>query len=243
MSNQEMKNQIFEVMLKAAIKESFENEVRAYPSADTLTEDYNLSLATHRKIERMIRDSSQKLAQLQIKKVAKKAAVIAAITIPVSIFGLFSVDASRNAIFNALLEWKADHLDIKYEDKNSNSSTVGSSAPSTAAVLKPKYIPDGFSETETKQTSSSYTVYYKNADNEVIVFRTFSIKDEGIFSVDTEQTVLKELTINGVKAKLFESKKEEQSSYLVWSVKSNSFVIVSKIPSNQLILMAESMLK
>lgn len=243
MSNQEMKNQIFEVMLKAAIKESFENEVRAYPSADTLTEDYNLSLATHRKIERMIRDSSQKLAQLQIKKVAKKAAVIAAITIPVSIFGLFSVDASRNAIFNALLEWKADHLDIKYEDKNSNSSTVGSAASSTGSVLKPKYIPDGFSETETKQTSSSYTVYYKNADNEVIVFRTFSIKDEGIFSVDTEKMQPKEIIIKGVKANLFQSKIAGVSSYIIWNKNSNSFIIKSTISSDQLILMAESMLK
>lgn len=243
MSNQEMKNQIFEVMLQAAIKESFEKEVLEYPSADILTEEYDLSLATHRKIEKMIRDSRQKLAQLSIQKVAKKAAVIAAITIPVSIFGLFSVDASRNAIFNALLEWKADHLDIKYEDKNSASSAVTSLSPSTGAVLKPKYIPDGFSETETNQTASSYNVYYKNSEGEAIIFRSFSLKKEGVFSVDTEKTTQKEVTINGVTANLFESKSADASTYLVWSIKSNSFVLKSNISSDQLIAMAESMIK
>lgn len=243
MSNQEMKNQIFEVMLKAAIKESFENEVRAYPSADTLTEDYNLSLATHRKIERMIRDSSQKLAQLQIKKVAKKAAVIAAITIPVSIFGLFSVDASRNAIFNALLEWKADHLDIKYEDKNSNSSTVGSSAPSTGSVLKPKYIPEGFVEDTLTKSGSYYNISYKNSEGNLIILRTFSLEKEGVFSVDTENTLQKQITINGIKTNIFEAKRKEDCSYIVWNSQNKSFVLSSNISVKELISMAESMLK
>lgn len=240
MSNQEMKNQIFEVMLKAAIKESFENEVRAYPSADTLTEDYNLSLATHRKIERMIRDSSQKLAQLQIKKVAKKAAVIAAITIPVSIFGLFSVDASRNAIFNALLEWKADHIDIKYQDNEQVDEEKQISIPSN---MKPKYLPVGFIEQETTKAENKVIIKYQNNEENIIILEFTSIANEGINSLDIENAIKKSIKINGSDAILFSAESPSDKSYLAWNNKKFHILLKSKISPEELVKIAESIEK
>lgn len=241
MSNQEMKNQIFEVILKAAIKESFENEVRAYPSADTLTEEYDLSLTTHRIIEKMIQDSHKKLAQLHIKKVAKKAAVIAAITIPVSIFGLFSVDASRNAIFNALLDWKADHIDIKYGDKQVTSSMTSSNLNSS--IIKPQYLPDGFIETECSMSGSNYVIKYENNNGKTIILRRSLLPKEGTFAIDIENTERKEIKIKGEPAFLFVAKEPNKISYLAWKKQSYSYFLRADIKSDELVMIAESMQK
>ncbi|WP_085832101.1 DUF4367 domain-containing protein [Clostridium merdae] len=238
MSNQEMKNQIFEVMLQAAIKESFEKEVRAYPSADILTQEYDLSLTTHRKIERMIRNSQHKLAQLHIQKAAKKAAVIAAITIPVSIFGLFSVDASRNAIFNALLEWKSDHIDIKYQDNNHPDDKKPLNIPIN---LKPKYLPKGFVENENLNIENRIIIKYQNDKDDIILLELTPISDEGINSLDIERTTKKEISIKGKNAILFSAKDLGDKSYLAWNNKDFHILLNSKIRPEELVKIAESM--
>lgn len=240
MSNQEMKNQIFEVMLQAAIKESFEKEVRAYPSADILTAEYDLSLATHRKIEKMIRDSRQKLAQLHIQKVAKKAAVIAAITIPVSIFGLFSVDASRNAIFNALLEWKSDHIDIKYQDNNQPDDKKPLNIPIN---LKPKYLPEGFIENQTLNAENKIIMKYENKEGVVISLEFTTITNEGINSLDIENATKKAVKINGTDAILFSAESPGDKSYLAWNNKDFHILLKSKISPEELVKIAESIEK
>ena len=113
MNKPEMKNQIFEVMLQTAVKEHFEKELHELPAAKELTDDYDLSESTRKEIEKWIKAANHKASRLRMQKAAKRAAVIAAIIVPVSVVSLLSVEASRNVIFNAVINWASDHVAIQ----------------------------------------------------------------------------------------------------------------------------------
>lgn len=240
MDKKEMKDQIFEVMLQTAVKENFEKELHELPTAKELTDDYELSESTRKEIEKWIKTANHKSTRLRMQKAAKRAAVIAAIIIPVSMVSLLSVEASRNLIFNALMEWKSDHVDIKYQDGQASSSET--SSPDDFEI-KPHYLPEGFVEAETRQTGSGLTTEYRNDQGEFILFRRSPLSKERTFAVDTERTTRTEIEIQGEKASLFIANEPDGISHLMWKNHSFSFLLSSKISPEQLVKIAESVTK
>lgn len=240
MNKPEMKNQIFEVMLQTAVKEHFEKELHELPAAKELTDDYDLSESTRKEIEKWIKAANHKASRLRMQKAAKRAAVIAAIIVPVSVVSLLSVEASRNVIFNAVINWASDHAAIQYQDGQASS---GEPSPPENSEGKPRYLPEGFAETETRQTGSSITTEYQNNQGELIFFRRSSLPMEGAFSIDTEHTTRLEIEIQGEKASLFSANEPNTASFLLWKNHSYSFLLSSKISPKELVKMAESMTK
>lgn len=240
MNKREMEDQIFEIMLKAAVEENFDREIRELPEQEALPDDCELSLHTRRKIEKMMKDANRHSMLLRIRTLAKKAAVIAAIVIPISLVSLLSVEASRNAIFNALLDWKSDHIDIQYQDKGASSEQQSSSAHS---VMKPQYLPKGFFEVQTTKIGLKNETEYRNEQGSKILLVQTPLSEEGSVAVDTEHSVQKEIEIQGEKAILFVANEPEDTSYLVWKNYSYHFLLISKISSEELVKIAESMMK
>ena len=240
MNKQEMKDQIFEVMLQTAVKENFEKELHELPTAKELKDDYELSEATRKEIEKLIKTVNHKSTRQRMQKAAKRAAVIAAIIIPVSMVSLLSVEASRNVIFNAVMNWASDHVNIQYQDGQSSSSKTSSPDDSE---IKPHYLPEGFIKTETIQTDSSVTIQYQNDGGELILFRKSPLSKQGSLLVDTEHTTHKEIEIQGEKASLFIANEPDGMSYLVWKNHSYSFQLSSEISPEELVKMAESVAK
>lgn len=240
MNKPEMKNQIFEVMLQTAVKEHFEKELHELPAAKELTDDYDLSESTRKEIEKWIKAANHKASRLRMQKAAKRAAVIAAIIVPVSVVSLLSVEASRNVIFNAVINWASDHVAIQYQDGQASS---GEPSPPENSEGKPRYLPEGFAETETRQTGSSFTTEYRNNQGELILFRKSPLSKQGPFAIDTERTTRTEIEIQGEKASLFTANGPDEMSSLVWQNDSYSFLLSSKISPKELVKMAESMTK
>ncbi|MDU6306839.1 MAG: DUF4367 domain-containing protein [Clostridium sp.] len=238
MDKKEMKDQIFEVMLQTAVKENFEKELHELPTAKELTDDYELSESTRKEIEKWIKTANHKSTRLRMQKAAKRAAVIAAIIIPVSMVSLLSVEASRNLIFNAVMNWASDHVAIQYQDRQASSSETSSPDDSE---IRPRYLPEGFVEVETDQINSSFITKYRNDQGELILFRRSSLSMEGAFSIDTEHTTRTEIEIQGEKASLFAANEPDVTSSLLWKNHSYSFLLSSKISPEELVKMAESM--
>lgn len=241
MKKAEMKDQIFEVMLKSAVEENFQRELQELPREKDLSEDYELSPPAREKIEKMIREARRHSCRLRIGKIAKRAAVVAAVVIPISVGSLLSVEASRNAIFNALMDWKPDHVDTRYQNKGVSSDA--SSSASGYSIIKPKYLPEGFFEARTVQTESDFVTQYRNEKGEEILLRESPLTKEGTFGVDTEHTTRKDIMINGVTASLFVANPSGGKSYLVWRNHTSSFYLSSEIPWEQLVKMAKSVEK
>lgn len=238
MNKTEMKAEIFEVMFKAAVKDNFQRELQQLPKEEELPEDYEPSLQARKKIEKVIKDANHHFIMLRIQKAAKRVAVIAALIIPISVGSLLSVEASRNAIFNALIDWKSDHAYIHYQ--NEDASSNGNSSESGNLMLSPGYLPKGFLKMQSVKVGSKIETEYRNDQGEKIILDQVPLSEEGTIAIDTEHTIQKEIEIQGEEASLFTANSTDGKSYLVWKSNSYSFLLSSKIPTEQLIKIAES---
>jgi hypothetical protein len=236
MNKTEMNRQVFEIMLKAAVEEDFEQELQEISKAEELSDHCELSRPAKIGIEKMIRKAYRHSVQLRVEKAAKRAALVFAIILPVSLGSLLSVEASRNAIFNALMDWKSDHVDIHYQEKNVSSKT----ASSGYSVLKPNYLPEGYYEAKTVRIGPKTETEYENAQKTRIILDQVPLSEEGSIAVDTEHTKPREIEIHGEKASLFAADSKGKNSYMVWKSHSFSFLLVSKIEPEELLKIAES---
>lgn len=237
MNKPELNRQIFEAMLKSAVNEEFERKLKALPPEKGLAADCELSPAAKSRIERAIRESHCRSIFLRAGKTARRVAVLLAVIIPVALGSLLSVEASRNAIFNALMEWKSDHIDIRYQE---NGNSCAAEPSSGFAVEKPQYLPEGFFETQTRQIGKKAEIVYQNSKGIEIKFNQIPLSGEGIIGVDTIHTTRTEIEIQGEPASLFTADSTGGNSYLIWENHLHSFMLYSKISPKELIKIAES---
>ncbi len=232
MKKTELNDRLFDTVLKAAAEEDFRRGLDSMPAEKELRPEYLPSPALKQKIRQAIKKGNRRAVAQKILKAAKKAAVIAVILISVVMGSLLSVEASRNAIFNSVLEWKADHVDIYFRQKES--------PPEDTGMYKPQYIPEGFVESESKKASSTQRTVYQNENGELITFDQVPLSSEKT-AMDNEHSKYQEITINGQKAYLLEAKTPADKTQILWQTDKTSFKLSSKIDKKELIQMAESM--
>nr|WP_319489503.1 DUF4367 domain-containing protein [uncultured Caproiciproducens sp.] len=240
MKKSELNNQLFNELLKVAAEEDLQLELDAMPAAEELKKEYAPSTELRKKFLKLIKESDHQRRRQKLLQFAKRAAVIVAIIIPVSIGSLLSVEASRNFIFNSVLEWKADHVDIHFEDTVSAVSGQESPAEERPEVWEPQYLPEGFLVAEEKDVGPVHMITYENGKGATVTFTQTPLDKAGKMSIDSEHTTYHEITIKGEKAVLFEAKRAEDRSYVLWQSKKTSFVISSVISKDELIRIAES---
>lgn len=234
-----MTDQIFDAMLQATVEEKFEQEMREWPQSKELGTEYELSQPVQLKLQKIIHRAYRRSVLLKFGKITKKAAIILAIIIPVSLGSLLSVEASRNAIFNTLLNWKSDHADIHYQDRYASSNMIPSASGNS--VVKPSYLPDGFYEVQTVKVGSKTETEYRNDQGVKIFLDQMPLSKEGTIAIDTEHTTRTEIKIQGRTASLFAANTAKDKSYLFWKNQTGSFLLSSEISSDQLVKIAESM--
>jgi hypothetical protein len=236
MHRSELNSQMFDTILKTAVSENFKLEMDAMPPEGTLSKEFAPSLDLRRKIQRIVIKEYHNAVLYKVSQIAKKAAVIIAIIIPISFGSLLSVEASRNVIFNSVLEWKADHVDIYFQQE---SSSKPSQDTDESGLYQPQYIPDGFSEFKTLKFGATQRITYQNEGKESIIFDQTPLS-KGKIGVDTEHTTYEEITINGQKASLFAAKTPNDKTYILWQIGKISFELSSSISQQELVKMAEN---
>ncbi|QNK39327.1 DUF4367 domain-containing protein [Caproicibacter fermentans] len=237
-NNVKLNRELFEAMLKEAVTENFEKEMQSLPSEAALA-DCELSLGTKRRIESMIREARMKSLLRRVRAVTKRVAVLLAIMIPVSLGSLLSVEASRNAIFNAIIEWRSGSANITYQQSSSGSADADHSA-NMNVVYVPSYLPDGFTIQKEKKVGRLLVITYRDKSGKSIIFQQCSLPDAGTNAIDSEHSTYSQVDINGDQASLFQADTKDDSSFLVWKNDHSSFLLMSKVDSKELIKMAES---
>ncbi|MDF2632126.1 MAG: hypothetical protein K0Q85_722 [Caproiciproducens sp.] len=232
-----LRGKLFDAILETAVRDDFEQELEKIPSEEDLSKEYSISAGLQGEIKKIIEDGHRKIWLQKVRRISKKAAVVIAVIIPITLAGLFSVEASRTAIFNAILDWQSDHATIHFEE---SSSSQAPQSMLTDGFYKPVYLPDGFVEGKITKIGASARITYQNKDKTTIRFNQSPVSKEGSISVDTEHTVYSEITINGYKASLFAGKTSKDDTILVWRNKTNSFTLISPISKDELLKIAEN---
>lgn len=232
MKKTELNDRLFNTVLKAAVEENFWRELDEMPEEKELRPEYLPSPALKQKIRQAVKKGNRRAVLQKIRKAAKRAAVIAVILISVVMGSLLSVEASRNAIFNSVLEWKADHVDIYFRQEEKPQ-------PEGTGIYKPQYIPEGFVESKSEKVGSAYRTEYQNREKVSIAFEQLPVST-GKTMMDTEHSTYQEIAMNGQKAYLLEAKTPGDETQIIWQVDKGSLKLSSKIDKKELIQMAES---
>lgn len=237
MDKTELRKKLFKIVLNEALKEDFQQELNHLPAESILKDRYSPSLKLRREIERLDKKSARRAVWRKACRAAARAAVVVAVIAAVSVGSLLSVSASRRAIFNAVEEWKSDHLNLHYEE----SSRPNPPYPSkSGTVYKPHYLPAGFTEKQTRKLGPTLLIFYQNSKGVSIELKQCPLAKEGTMLFDTEHSTQKEVNIRGEKAVLLEGKTSSDESFLIWKNRTTSFVLESTFPAKELVKIADS---
>lgn len=215
-------------LMESATAYVFVDEMDALPSIEDLDQQYAPTPDLEKKIKNIL---DRSLKQSRIKKSTRriiKIAACAAIMLTALSIVLVSVEATRNIIFNGILDWKENHTDIVFEDENTDG-----------IIYRPSYLPEGFNEISSQTYGTGYAIIYMADDGEQIIFDQYPA-DTGLTSVDNEYTEYQEIQISGHTAYLFEATTDDDLNILIWENKGVVFKLSSKVIASELISISES---
>lgn len=235
MDKRELRSKLFDAVLEEALREDFRLELEALPeSAEGRA--FAPSAELDRKIELLIRDSRHRVTWKKFHRNARRTAVAAAVLVAVSFGSLMSVEASRNAIFNAIVSLRSDHAEIQFQDGESS----GVQKSGNVETFRPTYLPDGFTEMNVVESGMTFRTEYQNEKGISIFFFQFPLSQTGTNTIDTENTTHSKIRIHGQEADLFQAETSKDKSSIVWGNSTTSFILVSTLDSDELVRIAES---
>jgi hypothetical protein len=237
MKQSELHNQLFNTILKAAVEENLMQSLEAIPSEKELEKEYTPLPESQRNILNLINREYKKSRHRKALRTAKRAAVIAVIMLSIVSAGLLSVEASRTYIYNAILQWKSDHVNISFGQENFGHIVQDTDVKGNYVV---GYIPKGFYVKEKEYVGPVLRITYQNQQKESILFDQTPIKKRSETIVDTENLKYSEITINGYKGYVFNAKLSGDKNIVLWQDKKTILSITSLIDEKEMIKMAEN---
>lgn len=220
-------NEALEAMLRASA-EDIEDEI-----ADALLGGFggqeHVFSEKHEKDMNQLFEKERKIHSSNKTKIyLRRAAAIFIAVISISIATISSVNALRIRFLNFISEITQQDTTIHFADENTELPLY------KFENMTFEYIPKGFYLIESSKAGNSLSLEFKN-NNEYFDFYLKSLKSA--LSIDTENSLVKELEINGKKA-LYSEK--NNSRILVWYDDSNAYVLTGNISENELIKIAEN---
>jgi len=104
---------LFDAILEVAIEKAFEKEMSELPSSEELNKIYKPSMELDKRIKKLINQKNRKLKMKQLARNLGKIAACTCIIFAVFFSILLSIDATRNLIFNFIIELKEKHTQIR----------------------------------------------------------------------------------------------------------------------------------
>lgn len=220
---------LFDAILKVAAAEAFKKEITDLPSGEELSVIQPSAELNHR-IARLIERDRRKSNTRRFIKTAGKIAACICVIITVASAVLLSIDATRTAIFNAVMEWQDKYTKIDFGDNEPADD-----------IYRPTYLPEGFKETSVVTSGNMVVIFYSSGADEKIVFNQWPAQDISTL-VDCEDRDYIETKVAGSTAYLFEGQTANDKNLLIWQAGGTVFELsASSVCSGELILMGESL--
>ncbi|MGO1652984.1 DUF4367 domain-containing protein [Senegalia sp. (in: firmicutes)] len=170
----------------------------------------------------------------KFKRIISKVAIIFLILF-ISIATLtVTVDAFRVKLFNTIIKNTEKYLDIEVKEESKKDNIE----QNIDGFYELEYIPNGFEINYIKDLGDTKIVNYINNKNEEILFNQSPNGTK--FQLDSEEAEVKEVDIMGNDGVIL---KKEGKTTLFWNNEEYSFHLLSTIDEEELISMAESLVK
>lgn len=182
-------------------------------------------------INKLIKKERKSLLKRRIQIYSKRAAVIFSAVIIISIIAIGSVSAWRIRFMNFIVEMTQYDTDINFTDNDTKTGTYKFNE------ITLEYIPEGF-KLEKNEVSENHIYLVFTKEEEYFNFRTMDI--EGSVSIDTEDSYVKELMINGRKTIYSEN---DNVRILVWNDDDTAYILTGSIRESEFVKIVENIKK
>jgi hypothetical protein len=228
------KNEILlDALLKLAVAEAYGAEIDSLPDEEALA-GHTPSPELDRRIGNLVRKYGRRAAAKRAFKTIGKAAACLCILLTVSAVVLLSVRATRNAIFNAVIEWTDKYTQFRFEEPAGQSSD-----PSEAHFRRPTYLPAGYTEKSSEIHEIIGTIVYENGAGGTIVL-SMQKAATGTTAIDNERHDQSEIQLNGKKAYLFTARDQNDQNILFWESDGVAYTLLAPLDTGELVKIAES---
>lgn len=224
---------MFEALLYAAAQNAGKNELNEFQNANIEDLDSKTQDKIYKKLCKAKKQYEQYKTYSPITKAFKRVAIILLVVMSVGFTCILSIDATREAVWNAIIEWSENYFHFEY------SGTTNTDAPTKILEYTEPVVDSRFERHENKKTTTIYSITYEH-EYEKVTYRqsTLELSDIYLSNSDAE---LSQTTINGTPAyKSTEIGDGETQYYLIWNDGTYFYVIFGNIEYEELLKIAES---
>ena len=220
---------ITEEMLRAAAARSNELFVQAAALDYDPAQAYEPSDLFEKKIKRLFRRAKHPYLYQTVRRVA---AIFLAAILASSVYLAVDTEA-RAAFFGWIKETYETYFVYRFKD----DSTAENAPP----ILRPTWLPQGYTEYVVNDTAGTITVIYANDAGEMLTFCYSHNPKQTDWFIDTTNTIQSNTVISGNQADVFISTNPSVSSAILWTRPDHTaFYISGFLSETDLIKVAES---
>lgn len=192
---------------------------------------HNFSRKFKSKMNRLLREEKRSPSFNRFVNYGRRVAIVLLIAISVIFASAMSIEAYRERFFDKVIEILENYTSITFH-------TDEDVVVEDLVAISPGYVPEGFSLYEEEIYHRAYVVRYKNEKDVEIFYEQSTAR--GQIMLDTESIEAEYIKIDNQKVMTYSNKGFNQ---LYWDDKLYTYYIISSIDRDELIEMAESIIK
>ena len=224
---------MFEALLYAAAQNAGKNELNEFQNANIEDLDSKTQDKIYKKLCKAKKQYEQHKTCSPTTKAFKRIAIILLVVMSVGFTCILSIDATREAFWNAVIEWNENFFHFEYD------GTTSTDAPTEILEYKEPIVDSRFERHENKKTTTIYSITYEH-EYEKVTYRQSTLKLSDIY-LSNSDAVLSQTTINGTPAyKSTEIGDGQTYYYLIWNDGTYFYIIFGNIEFEELLKIAES---
>lgn len=213
-----------------------EKNVKYANSIDT--SDCIISKYTDRKIKRYIKKASMPREQKMWILATKRVVAVLLITCTILFVGAMSIEAVRNELWNAIVEWYDEYISVRFE------SLVPTTTVGMIETREPSYLPSGLKVADKEVTEFRCKITYEYNGEKSLIFiqRPSTTK----VLIDDVGCTIENIKINDYAGVIAEYSEGNMQYVLMWDDGKYSFVLKFYVSeyittSDELLKIAESL--
>ncbi len=211
-----IKNEIFDSVLKSAFYDIASEEFKDEPSKEELSEMYPLISKETRKIKRKVKE---KECRKPLYKIYLQRSAIVIFAIITALFTVLTTNSKvRAVIADVIIEWYETHIKIEFVGTTEDTENFDS-----ITELQINYIPDGFELVDSSEREKNRSYTYMNDDNYIMI--EFHQSKFSEYKVDIEHNQYEEYLINGMNSYIL-SKNDDEGEYTTIVIGNSYLTIV-----------------
>ncbi|MBE6891768.1 MAG: DUF4367 domain-containing protein [Ruminococcaceae bacterium] len=235
---------ILEAMLYTAAPLAGQKELDEYKTAPAAEFSEKAQNKIYKKLCKEQKYYSKHENYSPVRESFKRAAIVILAVMSISFTCVLSIEAAREAIWNAIIEWSEQFFCFKYCDKTDTPDAIDETAlpepPTEILEFKEPVVDEKFERREMQKTLQSYGIEYGYSDKLVIYNqKLISDYDMLVSNLSTELTNIKVKNYMGIICE--ETIGTEKYYSILWKDESYAYIIIGNIEYSELMHIVESL--